>query len=610
MRSVACRAFSASLLAVALMAAGCGSNQGTGLLVLSISADTNNPPPPASKVVLTLPGGISRTYTGSFPPASGSLVLEFPNLPASDSPVTVTVQTLDSAGCVVGSAMKSVTIKAGVKTTGDMLLAKSAGICGDGGILAGSNDGGEAGSSGEAGPADGAGTAVDSADSLATLDVATVDSPKDLPSSTPTEVGSGSDTPVAPPDALPTDARDASALLEVATDSPIAIGGASGSGGAGGGSATNSGGVVGSGGTGAGGATGAGGSSSGGATGGSTASGGVPRTGGIAATGGVVGAGGTTATGGTSGTGGTAASGGMTGAGGGTAAQGQSCTIGSDCAGGLPCAGGVCCNSACTGDCESCVTGTCTKQRSTTVCRAAGANSTCDPAEYCTGTTSTCPANQYAAQGTSCGAAAQCAAGTQTTATVCNGTGTCIPGASSGCGNYVCDTTTQACKVFCSSSSDCISEKTCNSGNVCSDPPVTYGTWTTSQGIFGGSAVVYSANTAAPSGSCVVGTFYYQLLQNTPNGVEYEIHRNTANDGSCPLGQSWYVAGPGGWNSTTTQPMRQCNTSSPVWTANFVIGGLCLPSTSDPFWYAKRSSVYVLPCDTTATSVLQEWYCQ
>ena len=211
--------------------------------------------------MLTLPGGISRTYPGTFPPASGALVLEFPNLPASDSPLTITVQAFDGSGCVVGSGTKSVTIAAGAKTTSNVTLAKSTG-CGDGGILGGFKDGGEAGSPGEAGAPDGAGTAVDSADALVVIDVVdatAVDASKDTPPSVSAEAGAGPDTPAAPVDATSADGRDAPAISDAATDSPIAIGGASGSGGAGGGGATSSGGVVGSGGTSSGGVTGAGG---------------------------------------------------------------------------------------------------------------------------------------------------------------------------------------------------------------------------------------------------------------------------------------------------------------------------------------------------------------
>jgi hypothetical protein len=344
MRSVVGRAFSASLLAVVLLAAGCGSNQGTGLLALSLSADPTNPPPPASKVVLTLPGGISRTYPGSFPPATGALVLEFPNLPASDSPVAITVQAFDNSGCVVGSATKSVTIKAGVTTTGDMLLAKSTAACADGGIPSGSRDGSEAGSPGEAGSPDGAGTAKDSADAPTTLDATTIDVSKEAPPSGFAEAGGGPDTPTVPADAMSADGRDASAILDVATDSPIAIGGASGSGGAGG-SATSSGGVGGSGGTSAGGVTGAGGSSSGGAVGsGGTASGGST------ASGGVIGSGGT-ATGGTSSLGGVLASGGA--ATGGATSSGGATGSGGSGSGGAPSSGGSGAGGSCTNACIS-----------------------------------------------------------------------------------------------------------------------------------------------------------------------------------------------------------------------------------------------------------------
>jgi hypothetical protein len=413
MRSIVCRALSASLLAVVLLAAGCGSNQGTGLLVLSISADPTNPPPPASKVVLTLPGGISRTYPGSFPPASGALVLEFPNLPASDSPVTITVQAFDSSGCVVGSATKSVTIAAGVKTTSNVTLAKSTG-CGDGGILGGFKDGGEAGSPGEAGAPDGAGTAVDSADALVVIDVVdatAVDASKDTPPSVSAEAGAGPDAPAAPVDATSADGRDAPAISDAATDSPIAIGGASGSGGAGGGGATSSGVVVGSGGTVAGGATVAGGSSTGGAIGsGGTASGGSTASGGVIGAGGaVIGAtvasggapvmGGTTSSGGAPATGGATFSGGAPATGGATPSGGAPVTGGTTSSGGTTTCNGTSCPSGC------CQNGACEAYGSQTVsmCGTSGAAcGACTGGQTCQSGTCACPSGSSWCNGYGC----------------------------------------------------------------------------------------------------------------------------------------------------------------------------------------------------------------
>ena len=57
------------------------------------------------------------------------MVLEFPNLPASDSPVAITVQAFDYSHCLVGAATKQVTIKGGVKTTADIVLSKSTASC-------------------------------------------------------------------------------------------------------------------------------------------------------------------------------------------------------------------------------------------------------------------------------------------------------------------------------------------------------------------------------------------------------------------------------------------------------------------------------------------------
>ena len=144
--SLACRLFSCSVLGAVLLVAGCGTDQETGLLALSISADPTNPPMPASKIVLTGPG-FTRTYTGPFPPggdAGATLVLEYPNLPTSSSPVALTVQAYDSNGCQVGAASVpvSVTIQAGVKNGPFPVTLAAVAACGDGGILRVSQDSG------------------------------------------------------------------------------------------------------------------------------------------------------------------------------------------------------------------------------------------------------------------------------------------------------------------------------------------------------------------------------------------------------------------------------------------------------------------------------------
>jgi hypothetical protein len=275
MRSMNRRTLVAATLILALC--GCQSDQGTGLLVLNISADSSISPGSASRIVLSLPGAKERTYVGAFPPsAGGSLVLEFPNLPAGDSPVTVTVQAFDGNGCVVGAASKALTIQAGTKTTGDIVLTRVSSTCGDGGIapppdaVSGEVGGGDA--SAEAPPSLGDARALDGARDAGHEDTSIVDV---------MDVG------------MP-DVVDAPMGLDGAGNAPGG-GGATGSGGAGG---SGTGGVSGSGGVpGTGGAT-SGGGSGGGAT--STGTGG-------SATGGSVGTGGSAGTGGSVGTGGSLA---------------------------------------------------------------------------------------------------------------------------------------------------------------------------------------------------------------------------------------------------------------------------------------------------------------
>ncbi len=77
-------------------------------------------------------------------------------------------------------------------------------------------------------------------------------------------------------------------------------------------------------------------------------------------------------------------------------------------------------NNPCTVD--TCNNGTCSNVAGNagTTCRNAGTNSTCDPAETCSGTSTTCPSNAYASSGTACNDG-----NSGTSNDVCNGSGTC-----------------------------------------------------------------------------------------------------------------------------------------------------------------------------------------
>jgi hypothetical protein len=334
MRSMKGKHVVRSTAALLLLVSGCAADQGTGLLALSISADGSIPPAAASSVALSVPGTKSRTWTGTFPRADRQpLLLEYPNLPASDSPVTITVEAWDSASCLVGSASKQVSIKAGVTTASDIVLAKPAVTCGDGGAPPSTDaQPAEAGS-----PIDGSDMALDgpgtggaeagvpNVDLAVALDSSMTDGPSDVPQSPFVDAGAGPETG----DSTPVEATDARPGSEVPRDVPLGTGGVSGLGGI---TSSGAGGVIGSGGV-----SGQGGITSSG-TGGVIGSGGLSGLGGITSsgTGGVIGSGGLASSGGTTGAG----SGGIYGSGG-VGTGGAAETGGTPGAGGSPGTGGT-----------------------------------------------------------------------------------------------------------------------------------------------------------------------------------------------------------------------------------------------------------------------------
>jgi hypothetical protein len=104
------------------------------------------------------------------------------------------------------------------------------------------------------------------------------------------------------------------------------------------------------------------------------------------------------------------------------------------------CSGGSCpgntyanTSTACASDSNVCTddycngSGTCAHNNNTVQCRAAGANATCDPAENCSG--GSCPANSYAVNGTDCDDSNPLTCNDK-----CNGSGSCnLGGACSSC---------------------------------------------------------------------------------------------------------------------------------------------------------------------------------
>jgi hypothetical protein len=139
--------------------------------------------------------------------------------------------------------------------------------------------------------------------------------------------------------------------------------------------------------------------------------------------------------------------------------NGGSCTSGAECQSNT-CVDGVCCNTACTGQCQSC---TLTATRGTCTTVPAG---TVDPNAVCVATASTSCGNdgKCAADGTCskwsastpCRSASCPAAGsTLTLAANCNGTGACPAPQTQSCGVYKCDGDANVCRSSCGTSADC-----------------------------------------------------------------------------------------------------------------------------------------------------------
>jgi choice-of-anchor A domain-containing protein len=100
--------------------------------------------------------------------------------------------------------------------------------------------------------------------------------------------------------------------------------------------------------------------------------------------------------------------------------NGETCTAANQCTSGQ-CVDGVCCNSACDGACDACAlegsVGTCSLSPNTVECRT---GSSCDVAEYCTGTSASCPADAFRPPGAECTSDSNAC-----TVDQCNGAGSC-----------------------------------------------------------------------------------------------------------------------------------------------------------------------------------------
>jgi hypothetical protein len=171
---------------------------------------------------------------------------------------------------------------------------------------------------------------------------------------------------------------------------------------------------------------------------------------------------------------------------------GQPCARGTQCASGF-CAGGTCCNVACTGNCQSCSTGTCTTdQKGTQVGACApylcdgsnpgcpsscAGNGDCVATSYCNAT-SQCNGKQPA--GAPCGTPSECTSNFCVAGICCNSacagvcdscaSGSCQPAAAgtpSSCAPYVCNGVNASCPMACANDGNCATGDYCDAGGAC-----------------------------------------------------------------------------------------------------------------------------------------------
>ncbi len=138
---------------------------------------------------------------------------------------------------------------------------------------------------------------------------------------------------------------------------------------------------------------------------------------------------------------------------------GETCTSSIECKS-EHCIDGVCCDTACTGQCQSCnepgKAGTCSPHAGSPISgrpSCTGSGTACEG--YCDGVASTCT---YPDASTPC-RAASCTNGVATSAATCNGSGTC-PVVTQSCGYYVCSGS--ACGTTCASDTDCTALAYCD----------------------------------------------------------------------------------------------------------------------------------------------------
>jgi hypothetical protein len=144
--------------------------------------------------------------------------------------------------------------------------------------------------------------------------------------------------------------------------------------------------------------------------------------------------------------------------------QGRGCTSNAACASGL-CVDGFCCNSACQGSCQACDApgkeGSCTlvplgqdpdDECAMQPAASCGLDGTCDGQGNC----ARYPAGAECIPGS-------CSAGVERASGACNGTGTCMMGATQSCPSGVCNGA--SCGATCTASSQCQPGFYCEGGN-------------------------------------------------------------------------------------------------------------------------------------------------
>ena len=148
----------------------------------------------------------------------------------------------------------------------------------------------------------------------------------------------------------------------------------------------------------------------------------------------------------------------------------SACNADNQCAAGSSCVDGVCCNTTASA-CPRCLA--CNVMGSAGNCASVGAG-VAEPHGLCPssstnvcGNTGACAADQTCAQATagqSCGNAS-CSGGTATSATTCDGAGSCKPTTVQSCNPYVCGGT--ACKIMCTTDADCVGGDYCDATGAC-----------------------------------------------------------------------------------------------------------------------------------------------